>query len=987
MVKSSLLLRVVASLRLGRSRRTGIVVAALFTSVFAGVGVADDRFYVLRDGRKVRLIRSETEYGVVFRTPKDAEVGKQRLQDARLGTVEDFLAAPGASVKLLRTSRVSSDHRKLVQSDPTVAEAGPVYRFEDANDPVIGTGSIVVKLRSDLTPAQRTVLWSEFPATAVEPFKGLRDVYVLRFSDDEDEVLIAEQLAADPRALWANPNFRRAWRPMQAAPADTYYPVQWHLNNTGQFGGPGGADIDAPEAWEMATGQGILVGMFDTGCDVDHEDLRDNYKMACSIGGQDCVAQTPCPAGAGTCQGVGQDVNLTPIFAGYTNPRPKVPGDDHGTAVMGLMVASANDRGVRGVAYGAKFTASRGLANFITDADIASAYTFAVEQKVDVHNNSWGPSSPEIPISQVIVDAIQTAFHDGRDPDGDGPRPPLGMVIFFATGNDGRELVPAADYAALPEVIAVGASSIDDKVSDFSNFGPEIEFLAPSGDDFRADIATTDVTDVAGYPTQGYNVGGLPFGFDYPDLGADIDSDGLYTKFFGGTSAASPIAAGVAALILSVNPDLTATDVRGVMEHTCERIDEANAQYDAVTGKSVKYGHGRINAHRAVVAASESLTNGGLAWPDVPADLHVDGSTIHWKTTSGASEFLVLEINNVLDNPIQDGDCYDSLQSGCTDATVVVLPADVIPHFVACATDPCEAGSEQSVDFAPPAVGIKRLGVYARNSIGRYSFGAKAEVAAAGPPLLTISASPSEGTSPLTVHFSGNAVSGSGVAIDDSKTAWDFDYDGVTFDKDATMRTATHTYIVDPGAIRTFVARLSMEDIEGRAGLAEVAIHVQGEAGNPGGVNNSDVRVIVGLPGTPGSDVDEGTSPFSVLLTIDTSGLSETVESVVVAWDLGDGTRDTAQAVQHTYENNTDLAMRIPIVATITINSGGTTTSTTATRFITVKPGIPVIDPGVPDLPGTHPGGAGGAATPCSGVGMIPLLLMLTSLMWMRRRF
>jgi hypothetical protein len=92
--------------------------------------------------------------------------------------------------------------------------------------------------------------------------------------------------------------------------------------------------------------------------------------------------------------------------------------------------------------------------------------------------------------------------------------------------------------------------------------------------------------------------------------------------------------------------------------------------------------------------------------------------------------------------------------------------------------------------------------------------------------------------------------------------------------------------------------------------------------------------------------------------------------------------------VQHTYENNTELAMRIPIVATVTTTSGGTTTSTTATRFITVQPGIPVVDPGDPNLPGTTPGGAGGSATPpCGGVGMIPLLLTLTSLLWMRRRY
>ena len=106
-----------------------------------------------------------------------------------------------------------------------------------------------------------------------------------------------------------------------------------------------------------------------------------------------------------------------------------------------------------------------------------------------------------------------------------------------------------------------------------------------------------------------------------------------------------------------------------------------------------------------------------------------------------------------------------------------------------------------------------------------------------------------------------------------------------------------------------------------------------------------------------------------------------------MVWDLGDGTRRTSLEVSHTYENETQAALRLPITATVTTVSGATTISTTATRIITVQPGIPVVDPGDPNLFGTNPGGAGGAATLCGGIGMIPLLLTLTSLLWMRRRF
>lgn len=965
MVKRGSLLRVVVSSRPARHRLKGAVVVVLFTSVLAGVGVANDHFYVLKDGRKVGLTRSKDELGLKFHHCDDVEACARRLATAGHGVVENFAEAPKARMKRLRVPEASAALRQAVLQDPAVVEARPLYRFEGSSTPVVSSGAMVVKVRGDLDDVQRAELWDDYRSLEVDALRGLHGVYVVRpADDDEDEVLLAERLYEDDRTLWAHPDFYRPTQRRQVA-SDQYYHLQWHLDNTGQTRGTVDADIDAPEAWVISEGAGVLFGMFDDSCDVDHEDLRDNYI------------------------GIGQDISVPFFDEDYTNPRPKLSDDAHGTAVMGLAVAAANSVGVRGVAHRARFTATRGLTDFVTSESFtATAYTFAIEQNVDVHINSWGYIN--LPDPPVVVDAIDTAFREGRDPDGPGGQPPRGMVIVFATGNENVELIAGFELSALPQVIGVGASTSDDIRASFSNFGADMEFLGTGGGNINLGITTTDVHDYPAGVTQGYNAAGVGVEPGTATVfGPDIDPGGNYTGFFGGTSAACPIAAGVAALILSVNPDLTATDVRVVMEHTCDQIDAANAQYDVVTGKSAKYGHGRINAHRAVVAASNSLTDGGLVWPDVPTDLQVVGSTLHWKSTSGASEFLVLEIDNVLDNAIQDGACYDSQQGGCADATLVDLPADVIPHFVACATDPCVAGDEQSFDFVPPVVGTKRLGVYARNSIGRYSFGAKAEVSAAQPPKVTITAQPLEGDSPLTVYFKGNAVSLSDVAIDDSKTAWDFDVDDNNDLPDATTRTANNAldpYVVAPGDNRIFVARLTMYDLQGRSGSAEVGILVHGPKLDDTNdtVSDNDVQIIVGLPGTPGSDVDVGTSPFSVVLTIDTTGLSGTPKSV--EWDLGDGTRATSLVVSHTYENETDFAVRIPIVATVTTTSGATPVSTSATRFITVQPGIPVVDPGDPNLPGTNPGGAGGAAVPCSGVGMIPLLLTLTSLLGMRRR-
>lgn len=978
-----------------RSRRAGIVVVALFTSVLAGVGVADDRFYVMPGGQKVRLTKSTNEYGLVLRSSDDAEACANRMSAEGHGTLENFKWAPRARMKLLRVAKASAASKVAIRRDPVIQDVRPVYRFEGLDSPNISTGTIAAKLRPNVSDAAREQLWKDHGIAKVEPIIGQPRVYLLTPNgEDDDEVLLAEVLSGDARVHWAQPNFRREVKTHQITPSDPLFRNQWHLNNTGQSGGTLGADIDALEAWSVTGGESIIFGIYDTGCDVDHEDLRDNYI-------------------------VGQDATLEPNAEGADDPRPKEVGDRHGTAVMGLAVARSNNLGVRGVAHTAKFTASRGLLEAASDVEIARVYTFARQQNVDVHINSWGFFGGG-PDPAVIADSLDLAFREGRnkgDLDGDGDDDPLGMVIFFASGNQGDELSPGFGLAMLPQVIGVGGSDDRDDLVCYSNYGTGIDVLAPTQGCFQnsSGIVTTDNTDSTNPIEQGYNVGG--FSADAFDV-EEVEPTGSYTGGFSGTSASCPIAAGVAGLVLSVNPMLSATDVRLILEHTADKISPADADYHAVTSRSLRYGYGRINAGGAatnkvgaVEAALESLTNGGKTWPDRPGDLHIEGLSIRWTQNIGTDEYLVVQSESAFDFIPVDGECYDAAQVDC-EGELRSLPAGVSVLATSCnlkcaETDEtgCEAGAAQCVPFA----GGKTLffGIYARSTSGRYSYGVAADsngtvtdsgdVAGGGDPggvppgsgpsvTILVSDQELQGTSPWTVNFDSDVDSD--VAINESQTAWDLDVEDGDDSPDVTgTRTATKTYNVDPGETQTFVARLTMYDIEGHSGSDEVAIRVQGSAVD-NTANSSGVRIIVGLPDSPNSDVDEGTAPFSVLLSIDASGLSGDIDSVVVDWDLGDGTKVTAQSVHHTYENTTDFDLRIPIVATVTTTSGGTTSTSTATRFITVQPGTEEGDTGVPVLPGTTPQGGGGqAATPCSGIGMLPLLLTLTSLLWMRRRY
>ncbi len=129
--------------------------------------------------------------------------------------------------------------------------------------------------------------------------------------------------------------------------------------------------------------------------------------------------------------------------------------------------------------------------------------------------------------------------------------------------------------ANLPETVAVGASSSWDCRSGYSQFGADLDFLAPSsGSQLTTRITTTDIDGEEGY------------------------DDTNYTAAFGGTSAASPLAAGIAGLVLSAAPELTAQEVRQLMRETTDKIGPE----PYVEGRNDRYGYGRVNAHRALAA-------------------------------------------------------------------------------------------------------------------------------------------------------------------------------------------------------------------------------------------------------------------------------------------------------------------------------------------------------------------------------------------------
>lgn len=171
------------------------------------------------------------------------------------------------------------------------------------------------------------------------------------------------------------------------------------------------------------------------------------------------------------------------------------------------------------------------------------------------------------------------------------PNPATGGLDFFgAYGplNGVPEPDPAVTYpASQPSAIAVGASTDCDLRADFSQWQGKLDFVAPSNGGWN-DIVAPDPVGAVGWTTDDFKTN------------------------FGGTSGATPLAAGIAALMLSRQPDLTAVEVRALLRQTCDKI--GHEPY--VNGVAPQYGYGRVNAARAVAAALPVIQVADVSMPE-----------------------------------------------------------------------------------------------------------------------------------------------------------------------------------------------------------------------------------------------------------------------------------------------------------------------------------------------------------------------------------
>jgi subtilisin family serine protease len=534
-------------------------------------------------GGKVQLDVSPNDIAVRFRGETGPATAKAAFRGVARSAARAKTSAPESMPRQYDRFMLIHDTNAAAAPVATVVNALPrahaarasrtlpVFKERESGLRFVATDEIVVRLRPRSKPARLRKLLVQHELILRRRSEFGPGQFIVALPADRPSgsrtLDLANALAeADDVLEFAAPNFLAETRKYQI-PNDPLLGDQWHLINSGANGGLAGEDVDAAAAWALTPGgvASIVIAIIDDGVELKHPDLRANIwtnpnRKARDKHGRDFFDESD-----------------------PYNPEPRVfnpPFDDtdrndiHGTPCAGVAAAvGANGKGVCGIAYQCKILPVKILGGpGIAPVDrIADAIRYA-GKKADVLSCSWGVARhPDI---ETAIDDVVSTGRGGK-----------GCPIFVATGNDSAQAIGFP--SSHPEVFAVGASNDRGRRSSYSNYGKGIAFVAPSSDDVRQGITTTDLSK----RNRGYRSGSA------------------YTDDFGGTSSATPLAAGIAGLVLSVNPGLGYKQVGALMKATAEKIGGSGAGYGS-SGHSLRYGYGRVNAHGAVQAALKAKSKG-----------------------------------------------------------------------------------------------------------------------------------------------------------------------------------------------------------------------------------------------------------------------------------------------------------------------------------------------------------------------------------------
>lgn len=579
-----------------------------------------ERTYTYRRGRRLPLEKEPDE--IVTRvapdTAESAVPEAEALERVSAGSTRVHLPPERVEEAMARLRAIGPTHH--------------AYRQVETGDEFLITDRVLVTFTADLAPEEIDRFAADWSLVALDRFSDRDFLFQLTDHTGMNPVkLVVKLVEEDDRVEAAENDVNQRVSPAALAlPTDPHYLRQWYLHRRYEHAHfDPRASTGCEDAWKRLGGFGspdIVVGVTDDGCKLDHPDFG-----AAKFAGWAYFR--------GTRLVVDTDLDANPA-AMYD------PGEDHGTSCAGVIAGGANGVLSVGAAPGVrllpiKWEIADGFL-LVSDSKLLRALGYAAN-RVDVLSSSWSRSPSSLWAGMVLNRITELARNGGRRG--------KGILFLWAGGNhncplrhSGTAEIPYSDgwvqrpdgswswegparsrrfendLVGVPGVAHVAAVASTGQRSHYSNYGPGITLSAPSSNShayYRLTVAGLGVTTASG------EAGGV-------------------THTFGGTSSATPLVAGVAALVLSANPNLSAKDVLSILNRTASkdlRMDgyprtppaafDANPTWDvspvapyddgafldagdADGTWSPWFGHGRVDARAAVDEALRMAGGGTL---------------------------------------------------------------------------------------------------------------------------------------------------------------------------------------------------------------------------------------------------------------------------------------------------------------------------------------------------------------------------------------
>jgi len=298
--------------------------------------------------------------------------------------------------------------------------------------------------------------------------------------------------------------------------------TQWYLYKNEQFYIDNNIDNNSHVYLDPNTpysGKGVKVAIIDDGFDTNHPELENRIYAKYNF------------------SGIGE----------YDDVSHTSTEDHHGTAVTGIIASNVDGSGIAGVSPNTQLILIK-MANSFNDDTLIEMFNYAIQAGADVINCSWGTDS----VSPVVRDYLNNIAKNGRDG--------KGIAIVFASGNENKDM--SLDESAIENIIGVGATDHQNLRTNYSNYGKDLDIVAPGGGETYGDLGITTIDPIGlnGVSNDHYN--------RHNEINNDKDVS------FIGTSAAAPIVTGAIALMIEKKHDITLNEIFTIIKTKSDNIGE-----------------------------------------------------------------------------------------------------------------------------------------------------------------------------------------------------------------------------------------------------------------------------------------------------------------------------------------------------------------------------------------------------------------------------